>query len=166
MNIITLKPAIISNNYRRKWNISIHCNDYCHLYVNDKQINETLYRIGGFGVKLDAPYFMLLKQIESHYKDDRTGKKIAYIAQHATIINNDGIEKKVFNKFQSPYLYGVIYSVSNNYYNIETDELYCQTSSVMYTDNHLILSNMYDNNVSKRGVMVISKTTGEYTIIR
>lgn len=168
MNKITLVPVTVCPKYLKKWNAE-HTNDFVHLYVNGKKVSDTLYRIGGFGAKFDNQYFMLLKQVEDKYNDliTKDKKRKKHLADRWCIIDNNGKEIKVFRKFASPYIFGVVYSLNNHYFNIETGEQYdggLGVYSTLSTEKYLFLDNNYDKDVSKRGVIKIDKRTGEYEV--
>ena len=140
MNTIELRPVKIDSKYAEKWNECM--TDFCHLYKNGKKVSNTLYRIGGHGVNLKDSYFLILKHVESHYDDDiTTDKKLKrHLAAHWCIIDNNGDEKVVFEKFASPYLCGgQIYTLKNKYYNIETGYLYCSSYTFIKSEKFLFL---------------------------
>lgn len=163
---ITFKYTTLTDKYRKKWNVS--SDDFGHLYKNNKKISNTLYRIGGLGImSKDNKYFMLLKQEEVYYNKAKTKKEKRYIKNNSCILNEKGIEKIVFDNYDSAYLSGgVIYSLNNKYYNIETKELYCDSSSSMNTKEFLFLDNKYDNDKNKRGVMKINKINGTVELFK
>lgn len=137
-----------------------------NLYVNGERVSNSLYRVGGFGVKLDEPYFMLIKYTEDYHPDKitLTPKERRCLMGRYCIINNNGDEKITFNMFDCPYIYGCIYSLGSKYYNIKTGELYCDSCRVMHSDKYLFLNNLYDEDKGKRGVWKIDKITGAYEI--
>lgn len=175
-NKIELKPVELDEKYIKKWNI--HQKDFFHLYKNGKKVNNNLYRVGGFGVKLTDRYFMLLKQVESNYSDSimkecekfaknqgiKPNKSSKYLDNCSCILDNNCVEKKVFvnSGLGYPYLLGgCVYIINNEYRNIETDELYCNSSSGSFKSKDFIfIDNPYDNDKSKRGVLKINKHTG------
>lgn len=173
---LQLSPITLNDEYREEWNESM--NDFVVLTKNGELVNNSLYRVGGFGADLKQDYFMLLKYVEEIYDFDftkrcypnKSRKEIESSRKHLQslwcIIDKNGVEKKVFEKFKSPYLKkgSCIYSVDNNYYNIETDEFYCRASTVMESSEFLFLSNPYDNDSSKKGVMKISKKDGSWSV--
>ena len=161
---LQLSPIKANEDYLKEWNE--HLNDFVCLTRNGKLVSNSLYRIGG----LDNPkpatdrYFMLIKYVEALYDDtfvkDKTRKK--HLEGRWCIIDSNGIEKVEFDSFKSPYLIkdSCIYSLNGNYYNIETGELYCHTFSSMSSKDYLFLNNQFDKDISKRGVLKISKRTG------
>lgn len=162
-NTLELVRVELKPKYRLKWNVGPALNDFCNLYLNGKKVSNTLYRVHGFGSDLTANYFMLLKQVEDRYADNITTikKRKPHLGNHAVIIDSNGNEKQVFNQFDSPYLQGgVIYCLNNDYYNIETLELYCNSYSSMSSKEFLFLDNRYDSDKSKRGVLKINKVDG------
>lgn len=85
-----------------------------------------------------------------------------YLKSQWCIIDKEGTEKIVFNSFQNPYLVedSCIYSLDSNYFNIETGEKYCYSSTSMTAKDFIFLKNEFDDDKSKRGVMIINKNTG------
>ena len=164
-HIVELRPAKLSERYRKKWNVSQSLNDFKHLYVNGKKVNNNLYRVGGFGTNLKADYFELLLQVESKYDDfvTKDPKRKRHLADHAAIIDKYGNVKKVLGKFEHfSYLHGVIYGIKQDFYNIETGELYCHTRDYLETDNFLFLHDAYNEDKEKRVVYKINKKDGTF----
>jgi hypothetical protein len=162
---LELRPATLDDEYRKKWNERKY--DFVNLYKNGKKISDTLYRVGGFGVKLEDDYFMLLRHVEVKYDDSITKDedKKNHLESQWCILDKNGLEKVNFKQFASPYIHGgQIYSLDSKYYNIESGELYCNSYSSMGTDKYLFLDNKYDDDKSKRGVMKIDKVSGNYEI--
>jgi hypothetical protein len=54
--------------------------------------------------------------------------------------------------------------MNNNFYNIESGELYCKSFTSMGSSEFLFLDNQFDNDVSRRGVMRIDRVSGVYLI--
>ncbi len=169
-NKFELVHVELSEEYRKKWNVNHSLNDFCHLYKNGEKISDTLYRVGGFGVKLQEDYFMLLKQVESFYKNDITTKENdkRHLGNCACIIRSDGAEIKTFDQFDYVYLHGgVIYSLDNNYYNIDNGYCYSKKSnSVVTSENYIFIEDRYNKDKAKRGVIQISKEDGSYNLIQ
>jgi len=151
-----LRHVQLDDRYRKRWNVHSF-DDYCHLYLGERKLRNTLYRIGGYSVDMKADYFMLLKHVESYYEDSITKikKDKPHLAGHFVIINKNGDEKVIFEQFASPYLQGgCIYSLNSKYYNIETGECYSDYSSKSFSsDEFLFLDNNLVNDRSKRGIL-------------
>lgn len=171
MKKLELRLANPDPKYLEKWQEK-GTNDFRHLYVDGEKVSDQLYRIGGFGAKLDQKYFMILKYVEAHYDKSilevSGNKNSRHLAGHWCIIDNNGIEKVVFDQFKTPYLQGgVIYSLDNRYYNIETGEAYagpyCSTIS---SEKHLFIENKYDDDPARIGVIQVNKEDGSYVIIK
>lgn len=162
---LQLSPIELNETYRKDWNIHEH--DFVCLTKDGELISESLYRVGGFGYDLKGDYFMLIKHIEAFF-DDRITKIEAdkpHLEGRWCIINKNGIEKVEFKPYKHPYLHGgLIYSVDNNYYNIETKEFYCNSNSCISSIDYLFIDNKYDKDLTKRGVMMINKKDGTYKI--
>jgi len=146
--MITLVNTPISNEYRKKWNIHPRLDDFVTIHKDDKQISPQLYRVGGFRLDLNKPYFMLIKQVESYYDYSITNSKSKarnrHLAGHWCIINQNGVEKQVFSQFTNVYIVaGIVYSIDNNYYNIETGEYYGHSSNHMKSSDFLFINNEY-----------------------
>lgn len=165
--MLELRKATLSDEYRKKWNI--HENDFIHLYLNGNKISNTLYRIGGLNTGIKDGYFSLIKHIESFYEDSITKvkKDKPHLAGHWCILNEYGVEKVIMNRFDYlSLLGGQIYSTKNNYYNIETGELYCTSYTSMNTEKYLFLENKYDKDTNKRGVLKIDKYNGTFELFK
>jgi len=171
--MLELNPIQLNDDYRKKWNVH-HLSDFKLLCNDGVKISDTLYRVSGFGVNLKDDYFMLLKQVEAMYSKDImemcTGKNKdpKHLEQQWCIIDKNGKEKVNFNEFDSPYLTGgVVYSLKNKYYNIETGYCYCTYSSYeMKTEHYIFLNNQFDDDKNKRGVIKINKADGSYELIQ
>ena len=169
--VLTLIPAILSDNFRKKWNV--HENDFYYLAKNGK-LDNNLYRIGGIGSRNINPndkYFILLKQVKSEYSDEITKikKRKLHLADCHCIIDSNGNEKRVFpDGFYYPSLCknSVVYYYNTEYFNIETNESYCKSSTKMETSEFIFLNNEYDSDKSRRGVMKINKNDGTYEFFR
>lgn len=169
-NLLSLSPIQVNEDYKKKWNE--HCSDFVCLTRNGKLISESLYRIGGMGTpKLNKDnYFMLLKYSEAFYEDNITKDKDKkrHLQGCWCILDKNGIEKVQAKLFK--YLHIVkdscIYSTDGKYYNIETEEFYCNTNSSMESSNYLFLENKWDKDESKRGVMKINKKDGSYELFK
>lgn len=169
---LQLSELTLKEDYRKKWNVTE--NNFLVLTKNGKLINNSIYRKGGlnnFDLKRDK-YFMLLKYQESYLSKDiikiTKSKDNKYLKSSWCIIDNNGIEKVVFEPFDSPYLVknSCIYHINGNYYNIETNVCYCYVSGYIESTDFLFLENNFDKDHTKRGVMKIDKITGEYEIFR
>jgi len=162
----------IDESYRKEWNE--HCNDFILLCRDGKPIRNTLYRIGGMSTpKLNIDeYFAILKYTEAFYPKDilkmSGSKDPKHLEGNWVILNKNGDEKVICDHFKSPYLIknSVIYHLDNNYYNIETGFLYCQSYTHMESDDFLFLDNAYDNDKSRRGVMKINKKDGTFELFQ
>lgn len=149
-------------------NLFLHQNDFVKICKNGEPLNDSIYRIGGFGPSNKEDYMLLLKHIESLYDDhittDPKGKK--HLASYWCIVDKNGVEKYVSDKrFDHLTLHGIVFSKDNKFYNIETGELYCKAYDYIKTDNYIILDNKYDDDESKRGAIKINLKTGEKELI-
>lgn len=165
-NGLQLSPIDINQDYRIKWNI--HENDFVCLTKKGELISNSLYRVGGFGVKIKEDYFLLLKHVEAFYSDSITkdAKRKPHLASIWCILDKNGNEKVEFEEFKSPYIVkdSQIYSVDRKYYNIESGEFYCYAHSVIQSNEFIFLENSFDDNKSKRGVMKINKKDGTWEL--
>jgi len=162
---ISLVPVEINADYAKKWND--HNTDFVHVYKNGKKVSEQLYRIGGFGGLKDESYLAIIKYVEQYYDDTITTKKNMkrHLAAHWCIINKDGEEIVVMDEFKYPYLLGgLLYTVDNCYYNIETGEFIGKSYTHMNSNEFIFIDNAYDECKSRRGVICINKNTGNYII--
>jgi hypothetical protein len=166
--MLELIPVTLNPDYRKKWNV--HNTDFVHLYKDGVKVSDTLYRIGGMGANIKNDYFILLKQVEAFYSKDimkmSESKDPKHLENRSCIIDKNGKEKVCFDSFDSPYLTsGVVYSLGNKYYNIETGECYCKYSShVLKSGQYIFLDNEFDDDKSKCGVIKIDKYDGSYEI--
>ncbi len=169
-NTLQLSPIRVNADYLNKWNES--CSDFLLLTRNGEPLRDTLYRVGGLGTTdiKGKDYFMLLKYVESYYEGivlkHCHNKDPKHLAGVWCIIDKNGVEKVVFDKYKHPYLIkdSLIYSIDQKYYNIETGELYCYSSSSMETDEFLFLNNQFDDDKSMRGVFMINKKDGSFDL--
>lgn len=173
---LQLSPIQLHDKYRREWNEDMK--DFVVLTKNGELVNNSLYRVGGFGGDIKQDYFMLLKYVEAIYEYDflkriypeKSRKELELKRKHLEgrwcILDKNGVEKKEFEKFKTPYIKrgSCIYSVDSNYYNIETNELYCNSSNTIESSEYLFLSNPYDKDPAKKGVMQINKKDGSWSV--
>ncbi len=176
---LQLSPIQINEEYRKEWNERM--TDFVGLTKNGELINNSLYRVGGFGsiaedIKQD--YFMLLKYVESVYEMDflkgchpnKSNKQLELERKHLVgcwcILDKNGVEKKVFDRFKTVHIIkgSCIYSVDGNKYNIETGEFYCNSTASMESSEFLFLENTRDKDLSKKGVMKINKKDGSWSV--
>ncbi len=162
---LELTPIELGEDYSKKWNV--HQRDFIQLTRNGVTVNNSLYRTGMFGGKFKDGYCLFLKHTEALYDDsitrDEARKK--HLKSEWCIVDINGIEKKVFSQFETVYLCGgVIYTVNNGYYNIETDEFICVNSSSISSNEYIFSQDRYNNDKSKRGVIQIKKSDGSYKI--
>ena len=179
-NKLQLNPISVDADYCKEWNESL--NDFVVLTRNGQLVNNCLYRVGGLNFpKLDGQsYFMLLKYVESFYDIDflkkynpqKSRKEIESIKKHLDgrwcILDKNGVEKIVFDKFKSVYLVdnSCIYSVNGTYYNIETGYAYCNTSNSIHSSDFIFAETKYDKDESKRSVMKINKKDGTFEVFK
>jgi hypothetical protein len=166
--MIHFTKITIDSAYAKKWNVDM--NDFIVL-TNDEgnPIRNTLYRKGGMGGTWKDGYCELIKYIEEEYSDSIT--KIAadkpHLAGHWCIINEKGEEKVVTKQFE--YIYhqgGIIYSINNTYYNIETGEVYCKGNHSISSSQFIFADNIYHTDKEKMGIWKINKFDGTYEIFK
>lgn len=170
MKNLKLKPAELSPEYRKEWNV--HETDILQLYDGDEKISENLYRIGGLGTQLKDQYFCLLKLVEGYYSDSITKdpKQKKHLATCHVALNLDGEEVFQTNSFQYLYLLGgVLCSTeiagSKILVNLLTSEIIIKEySSTFSSDEYLFVENRFDKDKTKRGVFQISKADGSVKI--
>jgi hypothetical protein len=169
-NSLQLSPITVNEEYCKKWNEGLH--DFVCLSKNGELLRPTLYRIGGINypnLKKDN-YFKLLKYVEAFYSEDilkMSGTKDPkHLEGRWCIIDKNGVEKVELPPFKYAYLVdeSCIYSTDGDYYNIETGEHYCNTSTSMASNDFLFLENRFDKDESKRGVMKINKKDGSWEL--
>lgn len=170
-DLLSLEPISINDDYRKEWNVRE--DDFFVLRKNGELLRPTLYRIGGLSnFKLNEDnYFMLLKYVEAYYSDDiinTTNGDPKHLEGKWCILDKNGVERIEFDQYKSPYLVenSCIYSIDSKYYNIETGEFYCRPSSVMGSSEFLFLENRYDDDETKRGVMMINKSDGKIKLFK
>jgi hypothetical protein len=166
--MIEFKPANITEEYFKEWNCI--SNDINQIYLNDKLVSKNIYRKNAISNWKDG-YLTLNKLVEDYYNDTITNnpKRKKYLKYVNCIIDENGIEKvELKDSFKYiNHIGGIVYSVANSYYNIETKELYCKTySPSLKSKDFIFLDNNYDEDKSKRGVWKINLHTGEYEIFR
>jgi len=162
---LELTPITLDEDYCKKWNFSPK--DVIKLTRNGVPVNDSIYRTGAFGGKFKDGYCLFLKYTEAFYDDSITSDEARkrHLKGQWCIVDLNGIEKKVFNQFENVYLSGgVIYTVNNGYYNIETDEFICVNNPSISSDEYIFSEDNYNNDKSKRGVVQIKKSDGTYKI--
>ncbi len=170
MRNFELKHVILSNEYRKKWNVH-SLNDFYFLIKNGERINDTLYRKGGLGdIDTKDDYFLILKHTEAFYSDDITTDETRkrYLKSQWCIIDKDGNEKVIFDNFVTPYLSGgQIYSVDHKYYNIETGYFYGYSYGTISSDTFIFfINNTLEKDKTKRGVIKINKFDGTFELFQ
>ncbi len=165
---LQLSPLKLHDDYCKKWNVTGSLQDFLCLTRNGQMIRDTIYRKGMMGGDITQDYFLLLKYVEAFYDDTITTDKLRkpHLESRWCILDKNGIERKEFKAFDSPYLVSksLIYSIDSKYFNIETGELYCYASTSMTSMEYLFLLNQFDKDESKRGVMKINKKDGSYEL--
>ena len=175
-NGLQLSPIQLNKDYCKEWNENM--SDFVVLTKNGELISNSLYRVGGFSCDIKKDYFMLLKYVESFYEmdflrechKDKSNEELKlqqkYLEGHWCILDKNGVEKKVFESYKSPYIKNnsCIYSLDNKYYNIETGELYCNSYKSMESTEYIFLENPYDKDLSRKGVMKINKKDGSWSV--
>lgn len=158
---LKLTPVELDEDYCKKWNI--HQRDFVKLTRNGVPVNDSLYRTGMFGGKFKDGYCLFLKHTEAFYDDSITtdAKRKPHLKGEWCIVDVNGVEKKVFDQFDTVYLCGgVIYTVNKGYYNIETGEFICKNDSSMASDEYIFSEDKYNNDKSKRGIYKVKKSDG------
>lgn len=169
VNKLNLRQAEFSDAYIKELNIN-RSNKYCHLYLDGKKINDTLYRLGGmFSTKNSSSYFLILKYEEAIYPDNITKIKAnkRHLAGKWVIIDTDGNEVKVFeDSINSPYIVGeILYSFQSELFNIKTGKSYGKSYKTLSSNDHIIFEPGYESKYPNACMVMINKQTGEITII-
>lgn len=173
--LIEFKPVTLTPEYAKKWQTNL--TDYLQIYKDGKLLRPTLYRIGGIGGDWKDGFIMVLKceeshyskeimeMSEAHYKKEGLEYRSNHLSNNSCIIDENGDERFVSNS-SSAYLHkGGIYSVGGKYYNARNNELYCDSSTTIITENFTFLHNQWDNDKTRRGVLKINHANGLYEII-
>ena len=107
---------------------------------------------------------MLLKYTEAQYGDDitRDPNRKNHLQGCWCIVDRNGVEKFVADSYRSPWLIrnSCLYSIDQNYYNIETKEFYAHAESTIQSKEYLFIKTGYGTPKEKEGVMKIHKETG------
>jgi hypothetical protein len=168
---LQFSPITLDEKYAKKWNES-GSGFFC-LTIDEKLVSESLYRKGGLGGKWQDGYMMILKYVEDMYDKnltkDMTHAKRHHLDARSCIINKQGKEMFVQDGgIDHAYLQGgVVYSVGDGYYNIETGELYCRSySRKLESDEFIFLDISWDveKKSFKGGVMKINKKDGSFEV--
>ena len=153
---LQFSPIILNEEYRKIW--SIFNDDFICITKNGKVINNNIYRIGGRNTpNLEKDnYFSVIKYLENQK---------GYLEGRWCIFNKNGLEKVEFAQFKIPYLVknSCIYSIDSNYYNIETGEHYCYSSTSIESKDFLFLESRFAKDKSV-GIMKIDKKTGDWEL--
>lgn len=177
---LQLSKIEVNSEYLKEWNEN--SKDFVVLTKNGEILRNTLYRIGGINnpkVGVDK-YFMLIKHTEELYTWDfikycypkmskkEQEKHLKHLKSEWVIIDDKGDEKVVQgNSLHHMYLVSpnsCIYSVKNNYYNIETGFHYGYSSSSMKSSEFLFLDNIFEKDETKKGVMKINLQDGSWSM--
>ncbi len=124
------------------------------------------YRIGGMNYPKPETdrYFMLLKYVEAYYDKSitkHTGSDPKHLEGHWVILDKNGVEKvELLWCRHMYYLGGIIYSTEGKVYNIETKEYYGDSYNSISSENYLFLSDKYNDDKSKRGILKININDG------
>ncbi len=167
-----LSPIAIDAGYAKKWNITDRQNDYLCMTKNGQLLRPTLYRMGGLCSTSDLKktYFLLIKHVEAFYADSITKDPLRkpHMEGRWCIIDQNGDEKVEFSQFKSPHIIknSVIYSIDQNYYNIETGAFYGHANKTVESTDFLFLSKEYDKDETQRGVLKINKLTGDFELFK
>lgn len=164
---LALATCVLNAEYRKQWNVDQ--NDFVVLTMNGQLINDSIYTTGLFRPNfVKDKYSVLIKHAETYYEEPISycKGKYGHLEGRCCIIDQLGNEKVELDQFQTPYIVhdSCIYSVDNNYYNIETGELYCAANGSMSSNEFLFLWNRFGKDKSRLGVMKIEKSTGKYEI--
>lgn len=170
--ILELLPVTVNKEYADKWNL--RQTDFVCLILNGLLHRENLYRFGGMNRPMIGitRYFQILKYQEAQFSEKTMRIARAKNPNHLEgvwcIMDQYGNEKVVFEPFKSPYLINdsCIYTLNNEYYNIETGEMYCKAHNSMESNDFLFLDNNYDTDLSRRGVLKINKRDGSSELLR
>lgn len=158
--MIQFCPIMLNEEYSKKWNERM--NDFIHLCdENGDKISDALYRVGGFGGRFKDGYCELIKYVEEFYDDSITSEinRKRHLEGYWCIINSEGREKFVANKFESVYhIGGIIAKSERSFINIETKERFLNGEcKYMESKNFIFIDNPYDKDKSKRGIYKINK---------
>lgn len=171
-NIIQLSKITLNEDYAKEWNERMK--DFVVITKNGELVNNSLYRVGGLGNKDNGNgYFLLLKYVEAYYPEEilkmSKSKNPKHLEGRWCILDKNGVEKKVFERsldYPSLIEGSCIYTINRKYYNIETDEFYCEASDRMDSKEFIFLNNKYDKDENRRGIWKIHKTNCTYEIIK
>lgn len=165
---LELVPVSMPKEYAEKWNE--RSTDFLALCRNGEVISNSYYRKGGLFQNEGLDFIHIIKYVENYYEDKivKDPKKKRNLSGQFCLINKEGVETKVFDKFGSSYLIcNSVHSFEGSYYNNFTNKLYCKTSNTMNSENYLFLeSSVWNENPEREGVFKINKKTGKFTIIR
>lgn len=112
--------------------------------------------------------YMFIKGCYPHKNDKELELQRKHLESRWCIIDQFGVEKVEFKQFENLNLISdsCIYSVGSKFYNVETQELYCESHRSVSSKQYLFLENKYDVNENKRGVLKIDKQTGEFELFK
>lgn len=168
---LRLVDANLSAEYKEEW--KVYSESYSQLWDGTEMLRPTLYRVGGICTpKFGTDRFLqLLKYSEAYYDReiyDKSKSSLKHLRGVWCILDAVGNEIVEFEQFATPYLVkdSCIYSLNNNYVNIETGEFYCKSYDSMESDKFLFLDNAFDNDKTRRGIFKINKEDGTYVIFK
>jgi hypothetical protein len=164
----------VNEGYLKEWRESSR--DFLVFAKEGKLLRNTLYRKGGLtsASEFKNKYFVMLKYVEEEYDLDflkrchrdytpeQLEKEKKHLASYWVIIDSNGNERKVFDRFSHPYLikHSCLYHFENKLYNIETGQCYGSSYSYLESSEYVIIKGEKDT------LSQINKETGKSITIK
>lgn len=179
---LKLEKFILDPEYAKKW--QEHSTDFLILTLNGEIVDNTLYRIGGFGKPKfnKGEYSMLLKYNESLYSEEtcracdklKPNQKVdiakrRHLASVWVIIDDRGQIKVeatgTFNRINTVDN-SRLYTSDSYMYDCETGFCFGRYSNYFTSKEFVFLDVGYDNDKEKCGVYKINKLDGKYEFFK
>lgn len=139
---------------------------YSHLYYNDKQLSNKVFRMGGMCNGFKDGYCQLIHYKFTNVYDVTNGTEVPEFdfGTHVIVNSNGDIVLSSKNRLVYPYhCGGVVAHVGDTYVNLLTGEEIVIGDKTMKTDNYLFVQNSYNKDY-ELGVYQIELATGNYTL--
>jgi len=172
---IEFRPAYLSEEYRKKWNVSKSLK-YLEIWMDGRKIDNKLYRFG-WNDEWSEGYISILQAREAYYESHIT-KKIKeqrHLAEHKTILNDQGkivfVNEENYLRDELSQVKGFIWKRGKTVFNIETNFIYTNFGDKFFTSDRYAFieiayaGNKYNNSENEEnGVLQIDCVSGGSTL--
>lgn len=166
---LTLKPIL--NQTLPEYARDRDDHGYKNLFLDNVQVSDNIYRVGGFGGKFEDGYCTLINYVPDVYSKSVMSqvftKENRHLSSRWCIINEEGeVKVQSENSFNNMYhLGGVLVSMEKRgIVNIETNEVIIDDRGSSLSSKNYYFTEVI-HSISKKhesGIYKIEKATGEY----